>query len=110
MFALEWPFPVMLTVLVMLAILGGAVNPLLVTVRMERIPAEMRGRVFATTSAIAMGVQPIGIVAGGLLVEGIGLTPAVLVLASIEQAIGVIIFVQPIWRHLDDTRPERLGA
>ena len=107
MFAGELPFPLMLAVLVVLAVLGGAINPLLVTVRMERIPPEMRGRVFATTSAIAMGMQPIGIVAGGALVEWVGLTRAVLILAAIEQAIGVVIFVQPIWQRLDDTRPDR---
>lgn len=107
MFAGAWPFPLMLAVLTVLSILGGAINPLLVTVRMERIPPELRGRVFATTSAVAMGVQPIGIVAGGALVEGIGLRPAVLILAAFEQLVGVLIFVHPIWRRLDDTRPDQ---
>ena len=107
LFAWELPFPLMLSALALLSVLGGAVNPLLVTVRMERIPVELRGRVFATTSAIAMGVQPVGIVAGGALVEGIGLRPAVVILSAISSVVGVAIFVSPIWRRLDDTRPDR---
>lgn len=109
MFAVEWPFPVMLGVLATLSILGGAVNPLLVTVRMERIPTELRGRVFATTSAIAMAMQPVGIVAGGAVVEWLGLRTAVLLLAGPSSVIGVVIFLMPIWRRLDDTRPEKVG-
>jgi len=107
LFAFEWPFWTMVVVLATLSILGGAVNPLLVTVRMERIPPELRGRVFATTSAIAMGMQPVGIVSGGALVEWAGLRTAVLVLAGLSSAIGVVIFLMPIWKRLDDTRPER---
>ena len=107
LFAWELPFPLMLTVLALLSIPVGAVNPLLVTVRMERIPIELRGRVFATTSAIAGGVQPIGIVAGGLLVESVGLRTAVVTLSAISTVVGVFIFLSPIWRRLDDTRPER---
>lgn len=106
LFAFEWSFPVMLTVIFLLSLLGGGINPLLVTVRMERIPLELRGRVFATTSAIAMGAQPLGIVAGGALVEGLGLTTAVVIVAAIDSAIGLAVFLLPLWKELDDTRPE----
>jgi MFS family permease len=110
MFAVTLPVEVMLAVLFAAGLVGGAVNPLLVTVRMERIPPELRGRVFATTSAIAMAAQPIGIVAGGALVDAVGVKTAALTLAAISQLIGVVIFLQPVWRHLDDTRPGRAGA
>ena len=110
MFAFEWPFGLMLGVLLLLAIAGGAINPLLVTVRMERIPVELRGRVFATSSAIAMGIQPIGIILGGALVEWLGLRAAVVLLATIDTAMGIVIFLLPVWKHLDDSRPERVQA
>src|SRR5262245_2935195 len=51
---------------------GGAINPLLVAVRHERIPFELRGRVFATFTAIAQIAQPLGMAVGGLAIDGLG--------------------------------------
>lgn len=110
MFAFRWPVAAMLGVLFLAGLIGGAVNPLFVTVRMERIPPALRGRVFATSSAIAMAAQPAGIAVGGVMVQALGLRPTVVVLAVAAQAIGLIIFLQPVWKGLDDTRPDLATA
>ena len=106
-FAVRWPVAAMLAVLFVAGLIGGAVNPLFVTVRMERIPVALRGRVFATSSAIAMAAQPAGIAVGGVMVQGLGLRTTVVILAIVAQVIGVVIFLHPVWQGLDDTRMDR---
>jgi len=44
----------------------------MVTIRHERSPAELRGRVFSSFSAIAMVAQPLGMVAVGAAIEQLG--------------------------------------
>ena len=87
----------------------GAVDPLLVTIRHERIPPELRGRVFGAFSAVAMGAQPLGMILGGFLVEGIGFQPATIVLATLSQALGVVLLAIPVLRQLDRP-PHRLES
>lgn len=66
-----------------MCVVGGAssgfLNPVLGAVQFERIPREMVGRVTALSSALAWSLMPVGGVLGGVLVSGIGLTPALLV-------------------------------
>ena len=76
-------------------VLMGPINPLMVTLRHERSPAEIRGRVFSTYSAIAMGVSPLGILITGQLVEGIGFNPTVFIFAAISQVLGVACVLMP---------------
>ncbi len=87
----------------------GAVNPLLVTIRHERIPPEMRGRVFGAFSAVATGAQPLGMIAGGFLIEGIGFRPTTIILATLGQALSVALLLVPILHELDGL-PARHGA
>lgn len=82
-----------LSVLMMVLALSGAVmgpiNPLMVTIRHERSPAHLRGRVFSTYSAIAMAVQPLGILAIGYLIERLGLRPTVILIAVGLQTLAL---------------------
>ncbi|MBA3644475.1 MAG: MFS transporter, partial [Chloroflexia bacterium] len=67
--ALSPPLPVLLAGFLIVGLVTGPTNPLLVTIRHERIPPAMRGRVFGTFSALAMAAQPIGVFLGGAMVE-----------------------------------------
>jgi MFS family permease len=62
--ALAPPVPVVAGTLALVGLVGGGLNPLLVTIRHERVPADLRGRVFSTSSAVASGVAPLGTVLG----------------------------------------------
>lgn len=55
-----------------MGVAGGPLNPILMVVRQERVPAELRGRVFGTFSAIAYLAIPAGMLVGGLLVSALG--------------------------------------
>lgn len=86
-------------------IVVGPANPLMVTIRHERSPAAIRGRVFSTYSAIAMAAQPLGILVAGYLIEGIGFDVTVLALAAVGQALGVAALFVPGFRLLDERPP-----
>jgi MFS family permease len=52
---------------------AGPLNPILMTVRQERVPDHLRNRVFGTFSAIVWMAVPIGLLAGGFLLDALGL-------------------------------------
>jgi MFS family permease len=85
-------------------VLVGPINPLMVTLRHERAPAAIRGRVFSTYSAIAFAVAPLGILVTGNLVEGIGFNPTVIILAAIAQVLGVVSVLLPGLRQMKRTQ------
>jgi MFS family permease len=95
--------PVAATAVFIQSMVGGPLNPLLVTVRHERIPAELRGRVFSTFSAIAMIATPLGIALAGLLIERIGLQPTILAMACGYTLICVAMLLLPVLKELDES-------
>lgn len=97
--------PVLVSVLFLMGICAGPLNPLLVTIRHERIPVEMRGRVFSTFSAIANGAQPFGLLLVGNLIERIGLRATVLAMACGALAIGIGMLFIPALHEMDAPRP-----
>jgi len=99
------PLPLLVVVFAAIAAVGGPINPLLVTVRHERIPPELRGRVFATFSAVAMLAQPAGLLLGGVLIDAVGFRPTALLLAAACQLLGVTLLFVPALREMDATKP-----
>lgn len=79
----------------------GPANPIMVTIRHERSPAAIRGRVFSTYSAIAMAAQPLGILVAGYMIDGIGFEPSLFILAAVGQLLGFAAFLVPGFRQLD---------
>ena len=96
------PLPAIALGLVVSGLAAGPVNPLLVTVRHERIPPELRGRVFSTFSAIAQMAAPLGMLLVGNAIEGLGLRATVLGMAVAMQAIGVATFFVPALHELKE--------
>ena len=99
--AAEPSLPVLVGVSGLAGLVAGPVNPLLVTIRHERIPVELRGRVFGTFSAIAMATEPLGMIFAGALIDGVGFRPTTLILTAGAQAIGLALLVVPALRELD---------
>lgn len=86
-------------------LLMGPINPLMVTLRHERSPSVIRGRVFSTYSAISMAVSPLGVLVAGNLVEGIGFNPTVLILGGVAQLAGVVSLFLPGLRQMNTSPP-----
>ncbi len=88
---------------------SGPINPLMVTIRHERSPTEIRGRVFSTYSAVAGAAAPLGILLAGLAIGRLGFQPSVIILAIIAQLLGVAILFVPAFRRMDALRPRGAG-
>ncbi len=67
------PLGVISIVLFLVGTVGAPLNPILMTVRQERVPIEMRGRVFGTFTALAWLAIPAGMLVGGFMVDALGL-------------------------------------
>ncbi len=94
------PLPIM--ILVLLASGLSVAAPIEALVRQERTPPDLRARVFATQMAALTLAAPIGVVAAGFLVEGMGLRPAMLALAAVNAA-GAVAFVRAAARSVQAT-------
>jgi MFS family permease len=81
----------------------GPINPLMVTVRHERIPTQMRGRVFATFSAITAVATPLGMVIAGFVIQGLGVRTMLLLLAALTTLLGLVMPFLPFVRDFDLT-------
>jgi MFS family permease len=88
----------------------GPINPIMVSLRHERSPLAIRGRVFSTYSAIAMAAQPLGVLAAGNLIDRIGFSPTMLLFAILAQLLGVAALAIPGFRRLDDAPREVSGG
>lgn len=95
------PLPAVLVVFLLAGFVSGPLNPLLVTVRHERIPPEMRGRVFSTFSAVAQIAQPLGMAAGGVAIQVFGFTPAVVALGAAMLVLAVSMTQVRLLRQMD---------
>ncbi|WP_414938963.1 MFS transporter [Amycolatopsis sp. cmx-11-51] len=103
--ALE-PTPVLL--LVGLAVAGtgaGALNPILLPVVYERVPEAVRGRVLSLLVGGVLAAMPLGSMAAGLLLDGVGLVGALATFGGLYLIATTFPAIFPVWRGLDDPAP-----
>ncbi|MEV6108874.1 MFS transporter [Streptomyces sp. NPDC051940] len=89
---------------VMMAVEGlacGVLNPILATVLYETVPEALRSRVVCATTAAFLTVTPLGGLAAGLLVDGVGLSTALLLTGGGYLLATLCPVVFPVWRQLD---------
>ena len=82
-------------------IAGAPLNPILGTVAFERIPAAMRGRVLGALTAGAYAAIPAGVLAGGIVVEAVGLGPTLLAIGLCYFAVTTYGLFNPAFRAMD---------
>lgn len=90
-----------------LAVIGaaaGPINPIFMTVRQERVPPELRGRVFGAITALCYVAIPVGLLTGGLLLELVGMRASVSAIAAIYVAISLGMRFSPALRAMDAPR------
>ena len=83
----------------------GAVNPLIGTVMHERVPANLRARVFGAVGVCARIAAPLGVLLGGVLTEALGLGSVLLMVASGLALTAATLVVNPALRMLGGTGP-----
>lgn len=101
--------PVAMVALAAAGLAVGPINPLLGTLQFERVPAELRGRVFGAIQAGAWGAIPAGVLLGGALAGTIGVGWTFLGIAACYALVTAYGFVNPAFREMDD-RPESLDG
>lgn len=97
------PLPGLARTLGALLIVGvgiGPVDPILLTVAHERVPADLRGRFFGLMKAVAYGILPVGMLLAGLLLERFGLRTTLLVLTVPYLVFALGLLSNPVLRDM----------
>jgi len=87
--------PITIAALCCSGLASGPVNPIIFTVAYERIPPALLGRVLGTVTAGAFVAIPLGILAAGYLLEGLGVRATLLGLAACYLAVTLSVLVNP---------------
>lgn len=93
--------PVVLLVMFIAGVAAGPLNPIMSTIEYERIPPDMRGRVFGTITAGAWFAMPLGTLLGGFAVERMGLLATLLTLGILYLLTTSSLLVNPSIREMD---------
>lgn len=94
--------PLPLAVTMALSGLGaGVLNPILTTVVYENVPEELRSRVSGVSTAGSELAMPMGGLAAGLLVDGFGVTRALLLFGGAYLLTTLAPLAFPAWRGLN---------
>lgn len=80
---------------------AGPLNPILATVRYERVPAAMRGRVFGMVTAGAFAAMPLGVLLAGVVLDRLGLRTTLLAIGAFYVLTTLSLVVNPAIREMD---------
>lgn len=95
------PLWVLLASTFLLCVGAGPLNPIIYAVEYERIPPEMRGRVFGIVTAAAWVAMPLSELAAGFLVNSLGTLPVIIGCGVIYVAATVSMLLMPSMREMD---------
>lgn len=98
---------VLVGVFAVLGVLAGPIDPISLTIFQERTPPEIRGRVLGAINALSFASIPLGMVLGGVIVEGIGLTPTLTGMGLVYLALTLAMFFNPALCEMDAVRCRR---
>ena len=100
-FAFGAPLPVLVALTALSGLAAGAINPILGTVELERIPEQLRGRVFGLINAGAWAGVPFGALLGGVAGDTIGLPLAFGIVAVLYTLITLSPLSGGTWRQME---------
>ncbi len=80
---------------------SGPLNPIIDTVKYERVPAEMRGRVFGVITAVAWAALPLGVLLGGFFIEWVGLRAALILIGLAYLPTTLALWFIPALKDMD---------
>lgn len=101
LFALYPPFPILLLGFFITSLGSGPLNPIIDAVSYERIPVNMRGRIFGAIQAGAWVAMPLGVLLAGVLTEALGLTPLLIGMGLIYVTTTLSIALIPAMRGME---------
>lgn len=94
-----------LSVMLLAAAIGGIasapINPIIMTVAMERVPAERRGRVLGPLTALALIAVPLGLLLIGSSVERLDLQSTLFLMAAAYLIATLSLIFNPTMRQME---------
>ncbi len=102
--------PVAMAALGVAGLAAGGINPLVLTVLQERVPAELRGRALGTLMAMALAATPLGMLLAGSLVAALGVAGVLLAIAACYLATTASLSFNPALHDLDRSTAAHTGT
>ena len=100
-FAVGAPLPALVAMTALSGLAAGAINPILGSVELERVPEHMRGRVFGLINAGAWAGVPFGALLGGIAADTIGLSLAFGIVAVVYTLVTLSPLSGGAWREME---------
>jgi MFS family permease len=92
--------PLLIVVYAFAGLAAGGLNPLISTIMQERVPAEMRARVFGTTTAGVLVGVPLGTFVSGYVVAGIGFEYTLVLMGTVYLLTTASLLINPALRKM----------
>jgi predicted MFS family arabinose efflux permease len=108
--ALSPSLPLTVATLMTLGAAAGSLVPLQATIRQERSPAHLLPRIVALSTASIPVAAPIGVLAAGFLIDGLGLHRTLLLMTAGAALIGTMVLTSNSTRALDPSQTTSAGA
>ncbi|AIA01481.1 major facilitator superfamily permease [Streptomyces noursei] len=98
------PPALLLPALVICGLGSGMLTPVMMAVVYDRIPSRLQGRTLSLIVACALAAIPVGQLAAGVLLDHVGLAPALLVFGCTYLVATMFPFTFPVWHEMDTRR------
>ncbi|WP_299306298.1 MFS transporter [uncultured Brachybacterium sp.] len=103
--ALGFHVPGMIGAAAICGLAAGALNPIIGAAQFERVPANLRARVFGLVTACAWAGMPLGGLVGGLGAELLGVRTTFAVIATIYIVVSLTPLLGGAWRLMERPTP-----
>ncbi|MFJ6194492.1 MFS transporter [Micromonospora sp. NPDC092111] len=94
------PLPWTVAVFALAGFAAGAINPLIGAVKLERVPAHLRARVYGVVGAGSWAAIPIGALTAGLAVDRFGTTATLLTVGTAYLLVVLTPLLGGPWRTM----------
>ena len=94
------PLPALVAVTAVSGLAAGAINPVIGTLKLERVPPGMRARVYGVIGAGAWAAMPLGSLLAGWATEHVGLRPTLLACGCAYLLITLTPLLGGPWRQM----------
>jgi len=95
------PIAVLVTTGLIFSLGAGPLNPIIGAVEFERIPENMRGRVFGAVTAGAWIAMPLGMLFGGVFTEKLGVFPMLVFLGTTYLIVTLSMAFIPAMKEMN---------
>jgi MFS family permease len=95
------PLSALLPITALAGFAAGAINPIIGTVKLERVPAGMRARVYGLVNAGAWAAMPLGALGAGFAAEQFGVTATLFALGCAYILVTLTPLLGGPWRDMN---------